>query len=106
MDSSVVPLAPSHPPWVVSFQVFLSRHLAVSSLAVSHTGRHPEDWFSGIPSVQSAVQAAETTEVVASFADAHTSVSVLADFARRHHGSRGSHLLCRQVAPVCRPFLL
>ena len=43
------------------------------------TGRHPEDWLSGVPSVQSAVQAADTSEVVASFADAHTSVSVLAE---------------------------
>ena len=35
--------------------------------------------------------------MVASFADAYTSVSVLADFARRHHGSRGSRLLCTKL---------
>ena len=46
-------------------------------LAVGHTERHPENWLSGNPSVQFAVQAAETSEVVASFADAFTSVSVL-----------------------------
>ena len=37
-------------------------------LAVGHNGRHPKNWLSGVPS-----------EVVASFADAFTSVSVLAE---------------------------
>ena len=44
---------------------------------MGHTGRHPENWLSGISSVQFAVQAAETSEVVESFADAFTSDSVL-----------------------------
>ena len=46
---------------------------------MSHTGRHPKNWLSGIPTAQRTVQAAETSEVVASFADAFTSVSVLAE---------------------------
>ena len=46
---------------------------------MSHTGRHPENWLLGIPSVQLAVQAAETSDVVAFVADAFTSVTVLAE---------------------------
>ena len=61
---------------------------------MGHNGRHPKDWLSGNPTVQRAEQAAGTSEVVASFADAFTSVSVLAE------------PLCRQVAPVCRLFLM
>ena len=89
----------THPPspCLPTFGVFLSRHLAVSSLAVSHTGRHPEDWLSGTSSAQFAVQAAENSEVVASFADAFTSVSVLASLP---------WLSVRQVVAVCRFFLL
>ena len=67
-------LPPPTLPYLSTFRVSLSRHLAVSSLAVIHTGRHPETWLSGITT---AVQAAGTSEVVASFADAHTSASVL-----------------------------
>ena len=40
-------------------------------------GHHPKNRFSGIPTVQRAVQAVETSEVVASVADAFTSVTVL-----------------------------
>ena len=77
-DSSVVPGAHPTLPCLSIFRVFsLSRHLAVSSLAVSHNGRHPENWLSGVPSVQKAVHSAETSEVVASFADAFTSASAL-----------------------------
>ena len=47
-------------------------------LAVS-PGVIPKNGFSCIPTVQFAVQAAETSEVVATFADAYTSVSVLAE---------------------------
>ena len=71
----------SHPPSLVCLCLgfFFSRRLAVPRLAVSHTGRHPENWLSGTPTVQCTVQTAETSEVVASFADAFTSVSVLAE---------------------------
>ena len=54
-----------------------------SALKVPHDdrsitdGHHPKNWFSGIPTVQGAVQAAETSKVVASVADAFTSVTVL-----------------------------
>ena len=65
-------------PCLSTFGGFLSRHLAVPSLAVGHNGRHPKNWLSGIPTVQRTVQTAETSEVVVSFADAFTSVCVLA----------------------------
>ena len=39
-------------PCLSTFGVFLSRHLVVSSLAMSHTWRHPEDLFPSIPSAQ------------------------------------------------------
>ena len=42
------------------------------------TGVIPRTRFSGIPTVQQTVQTAETSEVVVSFADAFTSVCVLA----------------------------
>ena len=43
---------------------------------VSHIGRHPKNWLSGIPTVQG--EAAGTSETVAFFVDAVTSVTVLA----------------------------
>ena len=44
---------------------------------MSRTGRHYENWLSGTPTVQCTVQTAESSEVVASVADAFTSVTVL-----------------------------
>ena len=41
-------LPPATLPYLSTFRVSLSRHLAVSSLAKIHTGRHPETWLSGI----------------------------------------------------------
>ena len=69
----------SHPPSLVCFfwGVPFSHTLQCQVWPLSHSGRHPENWLSGIPSVNFAVQAAETSEVVASFADAFTSVSAL-----------------------------
>ena len=74
MDLFLWCLAPTHPP----LSVHLWARSSAKFLAVSHTGRHPKNWLSGIPSVQSAVQVAETSKVVASLADAYTPVSVLA----------------------------
>ena len=70
-----------HPSSLPKFGTFGCSFLGTSQcqvLAVSHTGRQPKNWLSCIPSVQFAVQAAETSEVVAFFADAFTSVCVLA----------------------------
>ena len=71
----------SHPPSLVCPPLSSSflGNLQCQVLAVSHTGRHSQNRLSGIPTVQCAVQAAGTSEVVASSADALTSVCVLAE---------------------------
>ena len=76
----------------------------MSSLAVRHTGRHPENWLSGVPSVQLAVHSAETSEVVASVAHAVISVCVLAKPAVP--GDVKAAVGLANSAGVCRPVRL
>ena len=45
---------------------------------VSHSGHHPKNWVSGVPTAQGTVQSAGTSKQVAYVADAVTSVCVLA----------------------------
>ena len=65
-----------------NFELFFSFSFSLFSCKVPRDdhitdGHHPKNWFSGIPTVHGAVQAAETSGVVASAADAFTSVTVL-----------------------------
>ena len=78
MSLSETLVLPPALPCLSTFGGFLYRPLAVPSLAVGHNGLHPKNWLSGITTVQRTVQTAETSEVVVSFADAFTSVCVLA----------------------------
>ena len=72
-------LVPVLPPYVRFLWDFPFRGTSQCQvLVVSHTGLHPKNWLSGITTVHCTVQAEETSEAVASLADAYTSVSVLA----------------------------
>ena len=69
----------ARPPSLGCFLWGFSLYLALKVPRDDHItdGHHPKNWFSGIPTVQGAVQAAEISEVGASVADAFTSVTVL-----------------------------
>ena len=70
-------LPPTHPPLSVHLSGFpFSAPRSVKFGRDPHRA-HPENWLSGIPTVQCTVQAAGTSEVVASFSVARSSASVL-----------------------------